>query len=188
MSSSEDSIALLTIPLMDPLISTTIASGLVLLFAIALVHKLRDWPRFRDTLLSYQLLPRALVPWAAAGVAVVEAVIVIGGLVPACRAIAALLACGLLLTYAAAMGVNLARGRVFVDCGCGGFGRRQPLAWWMVRRNLLLGTLALVGAWPVAPRPFGAAELFVIACATASALGLYVAHATLAGNGRHISR
>ncbi len=54
----------------------------------------------------------------------------------------------LLLLFAAAMGVNLGRGRVEIDCGCFVGLLRQRLSWTLVARNLLLAAalLAVAGA------------------------------------------
>ncbi len=175
-------------PAMDPLIAATITTGIALLFATAAVHKMRDWPRFRETVANYGLLPRALVPWAAMLIVAIEAAIVVGCIVPSSRAPAMVVGGVSLLAYAAAMATNLARGRALADCGCGGFRERQPIAWWMVRRNLLLAVFSLAAAWPVAPRPLATPELLMIILATASVAGLYLAHATLAGNRRYFSR
>jgi hypothetical protein len=172
----------------DPMISLTITAGVFLLFGVALVHKLRDWLRFRETLANYRLFPRVLAPAAAALVVVLEAIIVVGCLLPAARRMALVLACGMLLAYAAALTINLARGRILVDCGCGGFAQRQPIAWWMVRRNMLLAAFALLGSLPAAPRVLSAADGLVIVLATVAAAGLYAAHAALADSRRHFSR
>ena len=50
------------------------------------------------------------------------------------------------------MGVNLARGRDQIDCGCGG--DSHPLSWWLVARNAVLAAAALAVAGPTADRGF----------------------------------
>jgi hypothetical protein len=165
---------------LDPLIAATITTGLALLFINAAIHKVRDVARFRDTLARYELLPPLLAPLAALMIIMAEIVVAIAALVPAWRATAASCAAALLLLYAGAIAINLRRGRVSMDCGCGGIGERQTLQWWMVRRNLLLAVVALVATLPVSARELGWSDLFVISCATVSAAGLYLAHATLA--------
>jgi hypothetical protein len=172
---------------LEPLIQATIASALALLFASAAIHKLRDWSRYRETLANYRLLPLTLAPAGAVMVVAAEIAVVVGCVLPATRSVAAAGGGGLLLLYAAAMSINLRRGRELVDCGCGGFGQRQPLEWWMVRRNLLLATLALLAALPVTMRNLGWSDLFIVTCASASAAGLYVAHAALFSH-RHAGR
>lgn len=175
-------------PTLEPLIPATISSGIALLFLVALVHKVRDWVRFRETLANYGLIPQLLTKAAAVTVVAAEVAVVAGCIVASTRLAATMLAGALLLIYAAAMATNLLRGQLLVDCGCGGFGQRQPLAWWMVRRNLLLAAIALLAAWPVTSRALMLSDLFVILCATASVAGLYLAHATLAGNRRYSAR
>jgi hypothetical protein len=59
----------------------------------------------------------------------------------------------LLLVYAAAIAVNLQRGRRDLACGCGGPNDRSPIAAWMVARNVALALL-LGSAWvPWTSRP-----------------------------------
>lgn len=173
---------------LEPLVQATITSGLALLFANAVMHKLRDVARFRETLNRYELLPRVLVPAAAGLIIATEIAVVIACLMPVWRAVGAASGAALLLLYATAMGINLRRGRVSMDCGCGGVNERQTLEWWMVRRNLLLAALALVATLPVSAREFGWSDFFVMSCATASAVGLYLAHATLAVARRQVGR
>lgn len=172
-------------PTLEPIVPATIGSGLALLFLVALAHKVREWRGFRETLANYALAPRALVPAVAVMVVAAEAAVVVGSITASTRPAAALLASGLLLIYGAAMGANLLRGRRLIDCGCAGFGQRQSLDWWMVRRNLLLAAVALVAVWPVSGRELTLPDLFVVVCATVAAAGLYLAHATLAGNRRY---
>lgn len=172
-------------PSLEPIVPVTISSGLAALFLAALVHKVRDWRRFRETLANYELMPRVLVSIAALMVVAAEAAVIVGSIAPSTRLAAALLASALLLIYAAAMATNLLRGRRLIDCGCAGFGQRQSLDWWMVRRNMLLAAVALVAVWPVSDRELTLPDLFVVVCATVSAAGLYLAHATLAGNRRY---
>jgi hypothetical protein len=175
-------------PTLEPLIGATITSGIALLFVFAIAHKLRDLSHFREMLAGYRVVPHAISSAVAVTVLIAEGAVVTGCIFPTTRSFAAGLASAMLLLYAGAMATNLLRGRVLVDCGCGGFGQRQPLAWWMVRRNALLAVVALLAAWPMTPRALTLPDLLVIFCATASAAGLYLAHATLAGNRRYFAR
>lgn len=171
-------------PLLEPLFPAVIASAIALLFGGALAHKLRDWPRFLEALAGYGLVPPRAATALAAGIVLAEVAIVTGMLFASSRTAALSLAALVLGVYALAMAVNLARGRVLADCGCGGFGGRQSLEWWMVRRNLALAAFALLATWPAARRGLAPAEIFVVLCATAAAAGLYLAHGTLAANRR----
>jgi methylamine dehydrogenase accessory protein MauD len=66
---------------------------------------------------------------------------------------------GLLIAYAAALGVNLIRGRRELDCGCGMSGNRRPIAAWMVWRNLFVALALGIAVLPWAARPLDAADL-----------------------------
>jgi hypothetical protein len=88
---------------------------------------------------------------------------------------AALGAAALLALYTAAIGVNLARGRRDVDCGCAGPGGRQTLQGGLVARNALLAAAALAAAAPVGARGLGAVDAITIAGAVLAAAALYAA-------------
>lgn len=127
---------------MDPLLTLIIRLGLSILFATAAVSKLRNRRDFYAAMLAYQLLPPRwamsladILPWAEAAIAT-GLILDVNGALPA--------AASLLLIYALAMAVNLARGRRDLDCGCGG--APQPLNVWLVGRNLLLAEAALAGS------------------------------------------
>ena len=72
---------------------------------------------------------------------------------PPSRRWAASAAAGLLIVYAPGMGVNLARGRRDLDCGCGAAGNRRAIAAWMVWRNLILAPVLDRPRSPGSPRP-----------------------------------
>lgn len=124
--------------------------------------KLRDLPNFIGTLGNYQLLPAALVRPAGAMIALAELALGAAAIIaiPLGSQIAMLGIAALLFTYAAAMGINIARGRDHIHCGCLGFGAAQAtLGWELVSRNIALGTIAFaVFALPVSIRPLGAID------------------------------
>src|SRR5262245_21207677 len=124
---------------MDPAVDLALRVSLALLFATAAWHKLRAPRAFTATLAEYRLLPPALAPGAAVLVVVVELAIVVGLLAVRRTGLAA--AAVLLLVYAAAVAVNLLRGRDHIDCGCGP-AARQPISGWLVGRNLVLAAVA----------------------------------------------
>lgn len=116
---------------------TRLALGI--LFATAALAKLRKRRDFYAAVLAYQLLPPAwamnmavILPWAEAAIAI--------GLILGINAASAA-AAGLLLVYALAMAVNLARGRRDLDCACGS--KPQALSIWLVIRNIILAGAAL---------------------------------------------
>jgi len=135
-----------------PELIQALASGLLLfaagLFATAALHKLRTFIEFTGFVSGYRLLPEALIR-PASGIVVAAEIAAIPGalhLIPALSQLPTLL----LLGYAAAMGVNLLRGRSDIDCGCGG--TPMPISWMAVARNLMLAAaFGWAAAMPFAP-------------------------------------
>lgn len=121
------------------------ATVVALLFLVAGIDKLRHRALLPGVIANYRLLPPALVAPAAAALPVAElaiaALLLLGLLLPIPPPIsfgAPLLAAGLLLLFAAAMAINIQRGRRHIDCGCGHAGLRQQLGWGQVLRNVVL--------------------------------------------------
>jgi hypothetical protein len=136
---------------MDPAIDLVLRTALGLLFAVSAGHKVQDLARFRATLGEYRLLPVGVVAPAALLVVAAE-----GGLVAAlavARGPGLAGAAALLLVYAAAVGVNLARGRRHIDCGCAGPAARRPIGGWLVARNAVVAAAALAALGPAGTRP-----------------------------------
>lgn len=159
----------------DPAFSWTIALSVALLFVIAVSHKLRDWSEFRQVVRNYELLPEALVSLAAGSLIALELGAAVLILMTATRPAGAAMSSGLFAVYAAAMAINLRRGRVNLDCGCLGAGRRQPIRWWMVARNLALAVVALSAVAQPTARALGALDAVTIGCATLTLAFLYAA-------------
>ena len=157
----------------DPLFGVLATAALALLFAVAAAGKLRDLARFTAVLDAYAIVPAPLVGAAARALPAFELVIAAGLVVPAARAVSAAVAAGLLLAYAAAIGVNLARGRRDLDCGCDGFGRRHPIAGWMLIRNALMAGLAGVAAAPRAPRALEAVDALTLSAGLVALVLIY---------------
>ncbi|MFI4889738.1 MAG: MauE/DoxX family redox-associated membrane protein [Steroidobacterales bacterium] len=146
---------------MDPLIMLTISLALAALLAGAAAHKVLGWAEWQGTVLNYRL-----VPAGAAAILVVllpcgEALAAVLLLVPFERPVAACATAALLVLYATALAVNIARGRTAIDCGCFGSRRRHGISGWMVGRNILLAGLALALCLPPTPRPLSAAEVLL---------------------------
>src|SRR5262245_39097598 len=168
----------------DPAISWAIALSIAALLAVAAAHKLRDWARFREVVRNYQLLPQRLVPLGAALAIALEVAAALMILATPTRPVGALLAATLLVGYATAMAINLARGRVHLDCGCLGIGRRQPVRWWMVVRNLVVAAFALVAGQPLIGRELIALDAVTIVCTAVSLAILYTAQNVLGAGAR----
>ena len=168
----------------DPVVSWTIALRVAALFAVAVAHYVQYWTTFREVVRNYQLLPRRLVPLVAAAVIALEAGAALLVLIAATRPIGGLLAAGLLTGYATAMAINLARGRIHLDCGCLGFGQRQAVRWWMVGRNLVLAALALLAGQPMLGRELTMLDAVTMLGTTATLAILYTAQNLLAATPR----
>lgn len=160
---------------MDVAVDLTLRTALALLFAVAAGHKLGDLRRFRATLDAYRLLPASLLSMVASGLPGVEAGVACALVVPRLRAAALLASAALLLVYAAAIGVNLARGRRDIDCGCAGPGVRRPIGEWLVARNVAVAAVALVACVPVASRPLTWVDAITVAGGVAVAAAAWSA-------------
>ena len=139
--------------MLDPLLQQTLALALAALFGAAVIHKLgamREWP---GIVRSYALLPNVLVMPVAAALIGAEALTAVALMVPRLRPPGGELAGALLALYAAALSINLWRGRTSIDCGCFAGQLRHGIAPWMVARNLVLGALALTLLLPPTARP-----------------------------------
>jgi Methylamine utilisation protein MauE len=177
---------------MDPLIGKTIAIGFCLLFFTAARHKLVTHGAFAAVLRDYQLIPPELtsvLAWMLIGLEFLLGFAwLFSGWVPvvAVSAVTAIL----LATYALAIAINLWRGRVFIDCGCGlstsGAGG-QHLSWGLVLRNIVLIGAAMLAAWPASTRVLGLADYATLTAALLAATFLYIASAKLLTNSAAIS-
>ena len=128
-------------------VSGRVCVGLV--FVLAAVQKAQAWKLLPGVIANYRLLPRFAVPVAAALLPPVELVLGLLLLSALAMPFAQVSAMVLLGLFAAAMAVNIHRGRSFIDCGCGRPLLKQSLRWSLVARNgalalLLLPSLATV--------------------------------------------
>jgi hypothetical protein len=129
-----------------------VCAGLV--FVVAGVQKMRHWSILRGVIANYRLLPEEMVAPAASLLPLVEVITgfaLLSGVAWPQAQLAAILLLGL---FAAAMAINIERGRSHIDCGCNQSFLRQPLRRLLVARNgvliaALLPSLAMPGA--VAP-------------------------------------
>jgi hypothetical protein len=131
---------------MDPVVAGVARLGLATLFAVSLLHKLRDPAVFRASVRGYELLPPRLVPASAWLLIGSEGLAAMGLLWPGADPLGGSMALALLALYSTAVGINLARGRRDIDCGCLGPALRQPLSAWLLLRNglLMLAAAALL--------------------------------------------
>lgn len=141
--------------MLDMLIADPVAAGIVV-GAVALIlfsaawHKFAEPSAFLAALAGYRMLPGGLLPIMSRAVPVLETVLGAGLLIPATRNAALAGAALLLGLYATAIGVNLLRGRSYIDCGCGG--AAQPVSWGLVARNGVIAAAALAVSGPTTAR------------------------------------
>lgn len=172
----------------DPVVVYTLRLALASLLAAAAAHKLRDAASFRATLRDYRLVPHAAVAATGAGLALVEAGLALALLVPSSAPAAGWACAALLALYGGAIGVNLARGRRHVACGCLGPSADEPLHGGMLVRNAILALAALGAAVPAGARPLGVLDAFTVAMAAAILALLYLAADGLATAARLAAR
>jgi hypothetical protein len=152
----------------DPVIAVTLRCLLTLLFAAAAWHKLADLTAFRIVLYDYRVLPPAWVTPATALVIVVELALAAALPWAASAPVAAPIAMALLAAYAIAIGINLARGRRTLECGCAPSAYRQPLSEWLLLRNAVLMGVAWLTWLPVSPRAWAGVDWLTVTGAVVS--------------------
>lgn len=159
--------------MIDPALQTTALLVLSLVFGAAAVGKINAWGELEGVVRNYRLVPAALVMPVTWLLPPVELALAIALLVPAMRPVAAAGALVLLLAFAVAIGVNVARGRTEIDCGCFRSSLKQQLSWWLVLRNLVLAGFALVALQTAAARALGAGDWLSVA---AGGVSLFLAY------------
>ena len=162
--------------MIDPLLQKLIAFGFAVLFIGAAWHKLSGLDRFAAVLHDYRLLPALVSRPLASLIPAFELVLGLSWMSGLLPGVTALASAGLLGTYAFAMGINLVRGRIYIDCGCG-FGvsnnKEQALSWSLVARNILLIGLVALSLMPVAERDLGTTDYVVVIAGLLTAILLY---------------
>ena len=177
--------------MLDPAIELVLRGGLALLLLGAALHKARDFAAFRSAVIGYALAPERVAGAIAALLTGAEAAIAAALLAPASIGLRApaLVATALLLAlYAAAIAVNLARGRRDIDCGCAGPAARQPLSEWLLARNALLIAAALLGLGGVSSRPLVWIDALTVSGGVAMLVATWLAAHRLLANAPAIAR
>ena len=164
--------------MIDPAVGALLAGAFALLFASAALHKLLDPQHFAAAFSAYELVPASL-GFLSRLVPLLELAVALALLAARWRSSAAVVGGALLLVYAAAIAVNLRRGRADLDCGCAGPAARRPIRTWMVWRNILLAALLAALLLPRAPRPLTAADALTIGAGITVVALLYLSLDTL---------
>lgn len=103
---------------LDPLAAMLACASTSAVCLISAASKLRHLRAFRATVESYRLLPRAWCAPAALAIPLLEASAGAALLYGPSRHGAALALISLFLGFATALGINIARGRTHIECGC----------------------------------------------------------------------
>ncbi|MGH6903021.1 MAG: MauE/DoxX family redox-associated membrane protein [Geminicoccaceae bacterium] len=164
----------------DPAAIWAARLALAAVFALAAFAKLRALHEFVGVVHNYRVLPEGLVRPVAYGLPPLEAAIALGLMIEPTRMLAASGATVLLLVFGIAMGVNLVRGRVEIDCGCFASALKQRISWSLVARNLvLIGLALLVLRAPLPARTLTWLDLLTVGAAALGAVLLYIAFTQL---------
>ncbi len=139
--------------ILDPVVGILITASVAVLFASAAAHKLKDLARFEEIFSAYGMIPAIVPARISRVIPALELLVAVGLVSSLARPHAVVLAIVLLLAYGVAIGVNLARGRRDLACGCGGPNERRPIAAWMVWRNIMIAAAAAAVLAPWTARP-----------------------------------
>jgi hypothetical protein len=167
---------------LDPAFGYLIIAGASLLFASAAVRKFQDLGRFTEIFAAYRVLPAALakpLSWLIPGI---EFTIALALSYEPSRRLGSASAVAVLLTYGAALGINLLRGRRDLDCGCGAARDRRAIAAWMVWRNLVLAAALGIAAMPWLPRSLGLTDALTVMGGLVACVLLYATADRLLGD------
>jgi hypothetical protein len=149
--------------------SVSAGACLTLVFAQAAVHKLTDFGSFAGFVADYRIVPKSIEAAVARAVVAVEMALVVLLIIEETRIIGAMLAMILLASYAAAIAINLRRGRVQVLCGCGG--APQYLSLLLVARNFVLAALAAMMVYVFWREPIGSHDFLDVCEGTVAVIG-----------------
>jgi uncharacterized membrane protein len=156
----------------DPVAVGTIVGALALVMFAAAWHKFSEPEEFVGALAAYGLLPEAAVWPVGRVLPVIEVVLGAGVLVPVTRPMATLGLAALVLLYAVAIAINLARGRRSIDCGCGG--AAHPLSWGLVARNLVIAAAAVAASRPTLERELNWIDALTLVVGVLAFYALYL--------------
>ena len=171
--------------MLDPLILQIISYGFALLFLVAAAHKIGSMLQFQSIIEAYQILPKGLVPLAARVIPLIEVLLGLAWLTTAVQGssefVIALSTAMLLTGYGLAIGINLVRGRTYIDCGCGfssAAGNNtnsdiQQLSGGLIVRNIMLIVAAIITTLPSNERLLVIIDYFSVFSALVALVLLY---------------
>ena len=171
--------------MIDPLIIKLVSLGFAVLFLTAAWHKFADYSAFTAALANYQLLPGVTQPVIAPLLPVAELLLGAAWLFQISPQLTATASVIVLGAYTIGIAINLARGRTWIDCGCG-FGRgasnEQPLSAGLVLRNVLLIAIAGLPILSPVERSLVVADYLVMAVALTVSMLLFAGAGQLISN------
>ena len=159
--------------MLDPVFHYLIVCLLALVFLQGAASKLIARDEFEGVVTNYRVLPAVLSAPFSRLLPLFELAAGIGIVFSATRPYAIWLAASLLAMFCIAMGINLARGRTEIDCGCFKSAFKQTISLWLIARNLLLAAAALALLLPMADRTVGALDYLPV---FAGSLMLFLAY------------
>lgn len=158
--------------MIHPIFQFASAFLLALLMGSSAASKIGQREILEGVISNYRILPSRLVRPTAFVLPMLECAICLALLLPVLRSSASLAALLLIGVFTMAIGVNLARGRTWIDCGCFSATLRQPISWGVIARNaffMIAATLPLIkendratGMWELAVAVVMAVALFVL--------------------------
>ena len=184
---------------MDPLLLQIISLGFALLFLIASAHKFSNQRLFRANFEAYEILPKGFSNLATHIIPALELLLGIGWLAIGIFAIKlgsiTLISIGLLASYILAIGVNLKRGRNYIDCGCSFSNSNasnsengaQQISQGLLFRNIFLIIMAIICLIPVSDRSLQLIDIFGLVLSVAALVLLYATFNQLLANGNAIN-
>ena len=172
--------------MIDPLLSQIVAYGFGLLFISSAWNKLSDIDQFSLILKDYQLLTIMPFKLLAIMIATFELVLGCSWLLGYNTSMIGWCTAGILILYTLAITVNLVRGRVYIDCGCG-FNNTlgdnsHLLSPILVVRNFILIVMVFFTLLPTSERVFVFLDYMVIFAALLTIILLYVGSVQLIQN------
>lgn len=171
--------------MIDPLLLQIISLGFALLFLIAAAHKFSDRALFRASFEAYKIVPRSLSGIVASIIPPLELLLGVGWLASGLFAIrlepVTLISIGLLASYVLAIGINLRRGRNYIDCGCSFSNSNasnlengsQQISPGLLFRNVFLIAIAIASIIPVSDRSLQLIDIFGLAFSVVALVLLY---------------
>jgi hypothetical protein len=166
----------------DLALALSIAIALAVIFGVSGALKLRDLELFAGSIANYRLLPAWLEAPFAYLIPLAECACSAAILFSATRVPAAASLAILLCLFTGAIAINLARGRVNIDCGCFGPALRQNLSGWLLLRNFVLFAMVALVALPASVRTLEWLDGFTIALGAATLVILYASANYTLGN------